>query len=268
MKAWLIAMVAAACLSQTVHAIAAQTLEELLAGSPAAAVQAAAQKGDTRFMGVPACAANQVPGMPFDPSAWWKAKDHVEPLACQAVVGRLAVERMNKLQQFAKEYNTAMLAHVRANGLYPLFPWDAEPNHQLTPQQEKLVAAEADAALDAFYAPGRSASLQLKDDTGAWTTPQGALSRLFVTSRVGAGDLPKFFKPEQWRPVATPRDFVRTAHNVAPTYTGTINGRPAYLFVIPGRGPDEILVSMVLVYDAGEAMAAPAEGGLKPKAAP
>ncbi len=248
--------------------MAALTLEELLASSPAAAARAAAEKGDTRFMGVPACAANQVPGMPFGPSAWWKGRSHAEPLACQAVVGSLAMERMNKLQQFAKEYNTAMLAHVRSNGLYPLYPWDAEPNHQPTPEQAKQVAADADAALDAFYAPKRPASVQLDDDIGVWTTPEGSLSRLFVTSRVSEGDLKKFFKPDQWRPVATPRDFIRTAHKVAPTYTGTIDGKPAYLFVTHGRGRDEVLLAMVLIYDAGEAAGAlPAEGGQKSTAA-
>ena len=158
-----------------------------------------------------------------------KARDHLHPLDCETVVGSQAMERMKKLQHYAEVYNKTVLAHIRSNGLYPLFPWDAEPNHQLTPAQEKLVADEVDAALDAFYTRKRPASLALPDDTGAWTTPEGALSRLFVTSQVSAVDLPKFLKPEQWRSVPTPRDFVRTAHNVAPAYTGKINGKPAYL---------------------------------------
>lgn len=258
MKNWLMTLLAASCLAQAAPVVAAPGLEKLLAGSPAAAAKAAAEQGDTRFMGVPACVANQVPGMPSEPSAWWKGRDHAQPLECQAVVGGTAVERMSRLQQFAREYNATMLAHVRSHGLYPLYPWDAEPNHQPTPELEKRMAAEADAALDAFYAPRRPASVQRDDDIGAWTAPEGALSRLFVTSRVGAGDWPKFFKPGQWRAVPTPRDFIRTAHKVEPTYTGRINNRPAYLFVTTGRGRDEVLLAMVLVYDADEADGAPA----------
>ena len=262
MKTWLITLLSTACLAWTFPAAAAaQTLEELLAGSPAAAAKAAAEKGDTRFMGVPACVANQMPGMPFEPSAWWKGRDRVEPLECATVVGSVAVERMGKLQQFAKEYNAAMLAHVRSHGLYPLYPWDAEPNHQPTPQQEALVAAEAEAALNAFYASKRPASARLNDDVGVWMTPEGALSRLFVSSQVDAAEWKKSFQTGLWKSVPTPRDFVRTAHRVAPSYTGTINGKPAYLFVSPGRS-GEVLVAMVLVYDAGE----PAAGDASPKA--
>jgi hypothetical protein len=33
-------------------------------------------QGDTRFMGVPARVANEVPGMPSEPSAWRKGRDH------------------------------------------------------------------------------------------------------------------------------------------------------------------------------------------------
>ena len=262
MKTWLITLLSTACLAWTFPAAAAaQTLEELLAGSPATAAKAAAEKGDTRFMGVPACEANQMPGMPFEPSAWWKGRDRVEPLECTTVVGSVAVERMGKLQQFAKEYNAAMLAHVRSHGLYPLYPWDAEPNHQPTPQQEALVAVEAEAALNAFYASKRPASARLNDDVGVWMTPEGALSRLFVSSQVDAGEWKKSFQTGLWKSVPTPRDFVRTAHRVAPSYTGTIKGKPAYLFVSPGRS-GEVLVAMVLVYDAGE----PAAGDASPKA--
>lgn len=268
MKSWLIALVVAGGLGPMVAAVAAPTLEELLATSPTQAAQAAAQRGDTRFMGVPACVANQVPGMPFEPTAWWKGKDHTEPLACPAVVGSVAVERMGRLQQYAKEYNTAMLAHVRSHGLYPLYPWDAEPNHQPTPELEKRITAEADAALDAFYAPRRPASVQRDEDIGAWTTQDGTMSRLFVTSRVSAGDWAKFFQPAQWRAVPTPRDFIRTAHNVAPTYTGSIHGRPAYLFITHGRGRDEVLLAMVLVYDADPQPGAPDAGTPKPRTAP
>ena len=250
MKPWLTTLVCACCLSRAVCANAAQTLDELLATSPTASAQEHVQDGDIRFMGVPGCSSNDVPGMPAEPSAWWKAGEHLEPLNCESVVGSQAVERMKKLQRFAEVYNKTVLAHVRSNGLYPLFPWDAEPNHQLTPTQEKLVAAETQAALDSFYTPKRPASLELKDDTGAWTTADGALSRLFITSQVSEADLQTLFKPGQWRSVPTPRDFVRTAHNVAPAYTGTIHGKPAYLFVTPKRGGDAVLVMMVLVYDA------------------
>lgn len=266
MKTWLITLMSVASLACTFPtAAAAQTLEALLESSPAAAAKAAADKGDTRFMGVPACVANQMPGMPFEPSAWWKGRDRVEPLECTTVVGSVAVERMGKLQQFAKEYNAAMLAHVSSKGLYPLYPWDAEPNHQPTPQQEALVAAETQAALDAFYAPKRPASAKLNDDVGAWMTPEGRLSRLFISSQIDAGEWKKSFQPGLWTSVPTPRDFIRTAHKAAPSYTGTINGKPAYLFVGSGRG-GEVLVAMVLVYDAGEPTAAPAAGGTAPKA--
>lgn len=266
MKTWLITLMSVASLAWTFPtAAAAQTLEALLEGSPAAAAKAAADKGDTRFMGVPACVANQMPGMPFEPSALWKGRDRVEPLECATVVGSVAVERMGKLQQFAKEYNAAMLAHVSSKGLYPLYPWDAEPNHQPTPQQEALVAAETQAALDAFYAPKRPASAKLNDDVGAWMTPEGRLSRLFISSQIDAGEWKKSFQPGLWTSVPTPRDFIRTAHRAAPSYTGTINGKPAYLFVGSGRG-GEVLVAMVLVYDAGEPTASPAVGGTAPKA--
>ncbi|MBV7544557.1 hypothetical protein [Acidovorax sp. sic0104] len=258
MRALSMALLAAGCLVHAGQAVAAQTLEELLAASPAAAAQAAAHKGDTRFMGVPACVANQVPGMPFEPTAWWKGQDRIEPLECETVVGQAAVERMGQLRQFAKEYNLAMLAHVRAHGLYPLYPWDAEPNHQPTPAQQKLIAAQAEAALDAFYAPKRPASVDLHDDVGAWMTAGGKLSRLFVSSKVDAADWKKAFPSARWKSVATPRDFVRTAHKVAPTYTGMIGGKPAYLFVSPERG-GEILLGMVLIYDTDEPAIAPAQ---------
>ena len=259
MRALVMAVLAEGCLVHAGHAVAAQTLEELLAVSPAAAAQAAADKGDTRFMGVPACVANQLPGMPFEPTAWWKGQDRTEPLACETVVGSAAVERMGRLQQFAKAYNAAMLAHVRAHGLYPLYPWDAEPNRQPTPQQQTLIAAQAEAALDAFYAPKRPASVDLHDDIGAWMTPNGKLSRLFVSSRVGAADWKQAFPSTRWKSVATPRDFVRTAHKVAPTYTGMIGGKPAYLFVSPERD-GEVLLGMVLIYDADEPAPASAQG--------
>ncbi|MES2582358.1 MAG: hypothetical protein V4627_06540 [Pseudomonadota bacterium] len=269
MKPWLMTLAAACCLSQAVLANAAERLAALLANAPAAFAQEHVQKGDIRFMGVPGCSANDVPGMPAEPSAWWKAGDRLEPLTCQDVMGSEALERVKKLQHFAEVYNQTVLAHVRSNGLYPLYPWDAEPNHNLTPAQEKRVAAETQAAMDAFYTHKRPASLERKDDTGVWTTAEGALSRLFVTSQVSAADLQKIFKPEQWRSVATPRDFVRTAHKVAPAYTGKINGKPAYLFVTPKRGGgDAVLVMMVLVYDADEANAVPADGDTKPKALP
>jgi hypothetical protein len=263
MKTWFVTLVSAVCLGQAASALGAQTLEELLAGTPAAAVKAAAERGDTRFMGVPACVANQMPGMPFEPTAWWKGRDRVEPLACQTVVGPVAVERMGRLQQFAKEYNAAMLAYVRSNGLYPLYPWDAEPNHHPTPQQQALVAAETEAALDAFYAPKRPASARLNDDVGAWVTPEGKLSRLFISSQVDGVEWQKAFQPNLWKSVTTPRDFVRTTHKVAPTYTGTVHGKPAYLFVSPGRN-GEVLVAIALIYDATEL----AEGNAPPKSAP
>ena len=249
-KRWLTTLVAACCLSHAALANAAETLDELLATSPVAAAQQHVQDGDIRFMGVPGCSDDDVPGMPAEPSPWWKARDHLKLVDCGSVLGSQALERIKKLQRYAEVYNKTVLAHVRSNALYPLFPWDAEPNHQLTPAQEKLVAAETQAALDSFYTPKRPTSLELKDDTGAWTTADGTLSRLFVTSQVSEADLQKIFKPEQWRSVPTPRDFVRTAHNVAPAYTGKVNGKPSYLFVTPKRGGDGVLVMMVLVYDA------------------
>jgi hypothetical protein len=55
--------------------------------------------------------------------------------------------------------------------------------------------------------------------------------------------------------------------NAAATFTGSIHGKPADLFLIPGRDRGEARVAMVLGHDSDEVQGAAADGGLKARPA-
>ena len=222
---------------------------ELLKNDPAKLALQAADHGDTRFIAT--CRDDEIPALHriYPWPALWKRSEKLTGVECDEGQYKEKKVLNKKLESFALAFNKAMAEYIYSHGLYPVYPNDAHPNDAPTPEQLEKIELFTSAALDDFLEFKRPASLKIKK-TIAWTTSSGEISRLFIEARLGHAEVAKFFHPQQWKEIATPREFAQAVHSAMPTAIGQIAGVPAYLFLAPIDDSEYVLM-INLILEAG-----------------
>src|SRR4051812_21703488 len=97
-------------------------LEEVLLVPPKVRVGRAVAEGDTRYMSTPRCAERPAfVAIDLLP----KGGDAAIDSNCRIVFGREGAARLQKLGQYADEYNQMMFEYIKSNGIFTIYPRNA-----------------------------------------------------------------------------------------------------------------------------------------------
>ena len=229
----------------------------LLKHDPAKLALQAAGRGDTRLIEI--CRDDEVPALHriYPWPAMWKRSGRLSGVDCEQAQDPETKLLNRKLQIFALAFNKAMAEYIYSQGLFPVYPSDAQPNHEPSTVQLEQIGKLTSAALDDFLKFKRPASLKI-GETLAWTTHDGEISRVFIEAQLGHADIAKAFQPQRWKEIATPQEFSEAAHSAMPTAIGQVAGFPAYLFLAP-LDDSEYVVMLNLIVEAGAQQPIPPE---------
>lgn len=222
-------------------------IEEMLRTSPKERVERAVSIGDTRYMSTPRC--SEMPPM-LAVDLLPEGGDLAIDANCQVVYGREGLARLQKLGQYADEYNRLMLDYVTKNGLFTIYPRNAK-RYESANESEKLDAANnAKRLVSQLFGDPLPSSINIDGQT-LWKESRFRVtlrpnerggnetldSRLFVQLKVSKADFNVRFRRGEWREIPIPWEVIRPMHlppgaprEYMSCFLGKVGTSPAYVF--------------------------------------
>lgn len=241
-----------------------RAIDELLSVPPNTRLEQATAVGDTSFIASPECTTAVVGPIP----AYFlsqKGNTVIDP-NCRLLYGKQGNERYRRLRQYASDYNHLMLAYMKANGLFNIWPSNTSRQLILTSDEQAVLGVRGKKILHAIFGESLPPSLKaqtpeiwkgnrlkLPFKTGKDGNPEREdfESRLWQRAHMTAAEFVRHFKANDWRQIPFPQEFFeRTGdkrfEKISPTspesapllallsrggicFVGKVNDLPAYV---------------------------------------